>query len=858
MKFNFRRVASLIGSALMIGSTIGVAAAASYPGPFVAGGNANVGVVVGNSAASSDFLASTSLVKSLQKELSSQTSSSSSGTGASGSGGDSENLATTSRKLYYGDGINSAVSALSVSELPNVLVDGTVTDLTGTEYDYTQSIVLGATASAYGNSGGDLDDPVLHLNVGTATTAPLYNYTLSFTKNLNVSDATNVQGQTISILGVDYVIGASSTQSVLYLYGAGNTVTVAGGESVTVDVGGTEHVIELVTTASSTAATISVDGSRRSVTESNKYQFPGEVIVYVKDIVHPAFAGDIREAELIIGANALKISNGATVKSGADESTVKGTLGTLTAGSGDGLSKITVSVAMEKSRVDHLATGDEFTDPVFGGLSVQFGGAVPTLDSDSRGEIIIETDNNQYAYVTFDSARSGSAGAQRLTYVYDNNTAATAVQPLLAYQSVPTTDKGRIHVYEGETLRESDYVIINQGDSGTILEIETIDYDDSDLTGTIDLTDVITGDTQQVTLNNASNRIYKDSINFFGGNGYTIDSNLAGTLINITWGSSTRTLFPRIKLKDGGWLAFLQETGIANGTTVILPDGLTTLAVTGTAVISDSVFARANSYTVNGINWTTAKTANSTTETIVGLGNPACNFSAALGPAVLFIEPKKWDDASYGNFICTPMDTEGTTEIGIADPVMNGTNSGFVTLSSDTYQKEAVDEYGTLITKVDATNENGVATISYPTSQMYLDVLFTAEGVTVTPGSSGDSTSKDLGDVTVYDSQYSQVSSKNVIVIGGSCINSVAATLLGGAYCGADFTANTDVADGQFLIESFDNPDADGDEVALLVAGYEAADTVNAVKYLITEDVDTTVGMKYKGTDASTASLVTE
>lgn len=858
MKFNFRRVASLIGSALMIGSTIGVAAAASYPGPFVAGGNANVGVVVGNSAASSDFLASTSLVKSLQKELSSQTSSSSSGTGASGSGGDSENLATTSRKLYYGDGINSAVSALSVSELPNVLVDGTVTDLTGTEYDYTQSIVLGATASAYGNSGGDLDDPVLHLNVGTATTAPLYNYTLSFTKNLNVSDATNVQGQTISILGVDYVIGASSTQSVLYLYGAGNTVTVAGGESVTVDVGGTEHVIELVTTASSTAATISVDGSRRSVTESNKYQFPGEVIVYVKDIVHPAFAGDIREAELIIGANALKISNGATVKSGADESTVKGTLGTLTAGSGDGLSKITVSVAMEKSRVDHLATGDEFTDPVFGGLSVQFGGAVPTLDSDSRGEIIIETDNNQYAYVTFDSARSGSAGAQRLTYVYDNNTAATAVQPLLAYQSVPTTDKGRIHVYEGETLRESDYVIINQGDSGTILEIETIDYDDSDLTGTIDLTDVITGDTQQVTLNNASNRIYKDSINFFGGNGYTIDSNLAGTLINITWGSSTRTLFPRIKLKDGGWLAFLQETGIANGTTVILPDGLTTLAVTGTAVISDSVFARANSYTVNGINWTTAKTANSTTETIVGLGNPACNFSAALGPAVLFIEPKKWDDASYGNFICTPMDTEGTTEIGIADPVMNGTNSGFVTLSSDTYQKEAVDEYGTLITKVDATNENGVATISYPASQMYLDVLFTAEGVTVTPGSSGDSTSKDLGDVTVYDSQYSQVSSKNVIVIGGSCINSVAATLLGGAYCGADFTANTDVADGQFLIESFDNPDADGDEVALLVAGYEAADTVNAVKYLITEDVDTTVGMKYKGTDASTASLVTE
>jgi len=858
MKFNFRRVASLIGSALMIGSTIGIAAAASYPGPFVAGGTANVGVVVGNSAASSDFLASISLVRSLQKELSAQTSTSTDDTGVSSSGGDSASLATTSRKLYYGDAINSALTALSVAELPDVLADGTVTDLTGTAYDYTQSIVIGATTSVYGNSGGDLDDPILYLDVGTATTAPLYNYTLSFTKNLNVSDATNVQGQTISMLGVDYVIGASSTQTTLYLYGAGNTVTVAGGESVTVDVGGTEHVIELVTTASTTAATISVDGSRRSVTESNKYQFPGEVVVYVKDIVHPAFAGDIREAELIIGANALKIANGATVKSGADEATVKGTLGTLTAGSGDGLSKITVSVAMEKSKIDHLAMGDEFTDPVFGGLSVQFGGEVPTLDSDSRGEIIIETDNNQYAYVTFDSARSGTAGAYRLTYVYDNSTAATTVQPLMAYQSITATDKGRIHVYEGENIRESDYVIINQGDAGTILEVETIDYDTSDLTGTIDLTDVITGSTQKVTVNNASSRIYKSSINFFGGNGYAIDSNSAGTIVNITWGSGTRTLFPRIKLKDGGWLALLQQTAIANGTTIIFPDGLTTLDTTGTATISDDVIARAGSYTVNGINWTTAITANSTTETIVGLANPACNFSSALGPAVLFIEPKKWDDASYGNYICTPMSTSGTTEIAIGDPVMNGTNSGFVTLSSDTYQKEAVDQYGTLITKEDRTNENGVATISYPTSQMYLDVLFTAEGVTVIPGSGGSSTSKDLGDVTVYDSQFSQVSSKNVIVVGGSCINTVAATLLGGAYCGADFTANTDIADGQFLIESFDNTDADGDEVALLVAGYEAADTVNAIKYLTTEDVDTTVGNKYKGTDASTASLVTE
>jgi len=63
----------------------------------------------------------------------------------------------------------------------------------------------------------------------------------------------------------------------------------------------------------------------------------------------------------------------------------------------------------------------------------------------------------------------------------------------------------------------------------------------------------------------------------------------------------------------------------------------------------------------------------------------------------------------------------------------------------------------------------------------------------------------------------------------------------------------TGVAAGEFLIQSFDR----SGKTALLVAGYNAADTEKAATYLLNEDVDTSVGMKYKGMSATEATVVT-
>jgi len=69
MKFNFRKIASVLASVVMLGSTVGIAAAANYPAPFVSGGAANVAVVYGSSAAFSDGLAAGDLQSNLQAEL---------------------------------------------------------------------------------------------------------------------------------------------------------------------------------------------------------------------------------------------------------------------------------------------------------------------------------------------------------------------------------------------------------------------------------------------------------------------------------------------------------------------------------------------------------------------------------------------------------------------------------------------------------------------------------------------------------------------------------------------------------------------------------------------------------------------
>ena len=169
-----------------------------------------------------------------------------------------------------------------------------------------------------------------------------------------------------------------------------------------------------------------------------------------------------------------------------------------------------------------------------------------------------------------------------------------------------------------------------------------------------------------------------------------------------------------------------------------------------------------------------------------------------------------------------------------------------------TKEESIMTNYGIIVSEDDSKGVEGNADadkviLSVPDEQVYAIVSVLGMG-----GSTSSETTE-LGAVTVTDAEVADVAGKNLVVVGGSAINSVAAELLGGALSESAFTDATGVAAGEFLIESFSR----NSKVALLVAGYNAEDTTKAITYLTNNAVDTTVGAKLKGTSATEATVVT-
>ena len=137
-----------------------------------------------------------------------------------------------------------------------------------------------------------------------------------------------------------------------------------------------------------------------------------------------------------------------------------------------------------------------------------------------------------------------------------------------------------------------------------------------------------------------------------------------------------------------------------------------------------------------------------------------------------------------------------------------------------------MDHYGVIVSKgttVKSEMDSDQVTLSVPEEQVYAQVSVSM-GATVSGASAA-------GNMIFKDSETSSYAGKNVVIVGGSCVNSAAASALGVAAgtCGADFTAKTGVSAGQFLIKKTTL----GGNTAIVVAGYEADDTVKAAQYLI-------------------------
>jgi hypothetical protein len=873
MKLNFRKIAAITGSVMLTGMTLGIAAAANYPAPFVTSGVGNVAIVTGSGAGVSAL--DTVQAGNIQTSLGSYVTS-----GTSTVSGEAVSLDTSTTRIYLNTSLNTAKSVLTKSDLPTVLADSSFSGDASATLTQTISLVAGAN-DGLANSGkvifakqpSSSDDPVVGLSIGSSQTSnPLYNATVTFSSAINFTDS-NSQGQIINLFGKDYTVSSdSSAANGIVLFQSAQTVTLSqggttGSDSATVSIDGSSHTVQLLN-AGTSSATISVDGSSQSINTGSSKKING-VSIAVTSVQSSTAGGNT--ATVLVGAKKLSFLAGTSVTEGDSNSPIDGTYVYMTGGVG-ATTQLTVSVFRPDSSNDAVLAGDSFTDPVFGSFKLSYSGLSQPLDDASRETVTVENSGSDKMDVKF-TDYNGNNGTVDFAYNRSN------VFNLSDSSGYP------IFPYEMANLSENSYVVLGNENYGHLLEVTRI-YNNTGSTVSNDqvqFKDVMSGDTYNAVFasTEGSGTLTLDGKQYtvtFAGSG---DSGWAQVKYPTSDSAANDVvLYPTIQTQNGAKLAlYAPETlsldafaGISGDIQNFqMPDGsgytpVTVAYLSGNGTTANWTIGGTNIYTgsaadngglANSVNVTIGKltynfagssTVNDTTVTLV---TPGASGRLLNEPGIVIFEPKDTNN----NYNAVVVDLEhgsaasSTEGVGINDVYFTSTgyNSGELTLQSNTDLAKAIDWFGTLATIDSSTSSQHTATISIPKEQTYAQLYMGEESSTTSSGGA-------LGNVIVKDTDVSSVSGKNLVIVGGSCINSAAATALGvpAHTCGEAFTAATGVGAGQFLIKGVQDAFSTG-KLALVVAGYDQPDTVNAATYLTKKTVDTS--KTYIGTSATEATM---
>ncbi|MEK6925795.1 MAG: hypothetical protein AABW50_00805 [Nanoarchaeota archaeon] len=892
MRLNFKKISALGTSILLTGMTLGVAAAANYPAPFVQGGAADVAIVVGTGQGVSvlDSLQAGYMSTDLQSKMGS-------GTGGTNTGttGETVSLDTSSTRIWLNTSLNTAFTQLTKSQLPTVLADYTFSGNVESKLTSTIKLVAGAAAGAegsgkviFGKIPTSSTDPIAGISMGSSQTSnPLYNASVTMGA-INFTHADS-EGEEITLFGQTFTVASATDGTNLVLLKEAEKLTLDSeiNPSSTVTISGSTYTIELIST-SDTAATIKVTDSAGASASKEIAEAASKKIQGITIAVVNADETNLKlSATVIAGAEKITLTNGATVTTGESSDPVLGTYAYIVGGT-TATTEIAITVFAPDSSNDAILSGSSFVDPFFGSFKFDFAGLNTPLEDAGRGQILVTPsgDKDMTLTVTDDSSNTKSFefahNESNMWKLGDSNN-----------YSIATIEMANLST--GEDKRR--FTVVGNEEYGHLLQLYDV-YNAT--TGSNSVTndrvkfrDIISGETYETTFVSTEGsgtlsvegKTYTVTFGNTGDDGWvqlkypTADS-----------AASKYVVYPTIQLKGGSIMALYEplvvnltghEGGAGAGTDVAgfeFPDGdgYTSVAVAysgddagdgfnntwtfGGAPLNTSAAANANNTlaTVGKyvVNFTSTGVAN---QTKIYINDPEVTANKIDNPGIIFFESK--GDVSTNDYHVIIVDLEtapagtSTDGVGVNDLLFSSTTHWEATLATDSDITKHVDYYGTLASYDANTASKAKATISYPASQVYSQIYVGSAASTVTPGATGSvGSSTPLGKVIVTDAETSSVATKNLIVVGGSCINSAAATLVGGAYCGSQFTDSMGVSAGQFVIKGYTGT-ALTSKLALLVAGYNKEDTVNAAEYLRTKVVDT--GKHYKGTSSTSADLVT-
>jgi len=778
VKFNFKKIASVIASTVMLSSTVALAAAANYPSPFVQNGVADVAVVYSGSAlaAPSDLVAATEITNNLNTKLIAA-----SGAATTVSGGDFVKLERASDKFNLGDEMDEFYTSLDDEELSVVLATGVYTNDARDEFDYEQSINLGNQLNLTHFADSELDEnevPVIGFDL--TNDKHILNYTLEFTDNAEAGGdwaaGNDLETTDITMLGRTYYVSSARNGTVtntkkITLLDTANSAMIIQGESTTINVGGNSYDVA-IDFIDSDEVMLNVNGVQTDkLKEGDTSKVDADLYVSVKSVLYDSKESGISKADISLGSGKIVLENNKEVQMNGEDisSTTDSVLNAYIKTSGTDLESITLEWILDDDA--WIIPGNDLMLPGFETIKLSMGG----FTVDKKEITKVEADGDDSVVVKA-PIKNGDV-TLNLLYLNSTNTGIAGLGEKDSHKLVTNAS-----VDPKITLNESEnsYFVATwiSGDDAEsyAYEIQSIEDDSGK---------------NKTTLKNLAD-----------------NSDLVFTEIG--------------KTKDVGSLQLTLNASDDKLKTA-------TIIVTGTEAYGDRVVTKDGlmfklpvSYTLvtvadNGINLTSAGTSASWT--------------------MNFTEETKDGDISLGESVTAVIAADG--DDGLEPTTLTGVTMIETEDGSDQYEGYVVSELATKFFKDQPTSGLNKLEVEYHDSETSADVYISETGTAVIAEGGGN---------VVFVTDAESTSAKNLIVVGGSCINSVAADLLGGALCGADFEASTGVGAGSFLIETFAR---DGGGVATLVAGYNAQDTRNAATALTTQVVDTTAGKKYTGTTAT-------
>jgi len=756
MKINYKKVATIVGSALMVGATAGMAAAASLPSSFTS----DLAIVVGSSAAASDNAAALSITDNLLTGLATSGA-------VTVTGGDSFKIEKSSDKLNLGDNLYSVLTEgkLDDKDFEAFLADGIYEDDNDVEYDYNQKLyITDKSFSTIVDKDYKNKEPSLGLNYQSGNSVLSYNITYEDELNYSAMPTTD-----ISIAGKNYYVLTASLSQIELLDTALST-TMTEGDSRTIKVGDKEYEVEVV--VYNDGAVFTVNGEQTDQLATGDYdKLTDGAYLVAKSVRYSSKESGVSTVEFSIGSGKITLADSAEVKVNTDD------VDNFYADIVDDSTSITAINFRWNVEDDTFLTGAdgsiEMSMPLFNAVSVVMGGI--NFPSDTEETELVSSDD----YITLETQiLEGALSMPILSRTSEATNFTGLGEDADTVLSTNSSSGNSYNISLSEDLESYFVVTYIKGEEGYTYAFEL---------------DSVTEVSDEVVVK-LSGLTGEADVQFDELNDYVDLDDITLTLVA---NQSVDNATIQVSTSVSGGAVYSDRIVTAKGLTVMLP----TLA------------------DINGN--TTA--------------NPVYNITT--WNMTLTEEDKDGDIAAGAAFTATISSAD-------ADGVhVSDTNQSTYELVSDDdmYVGYVFSDLATKI-EMDESGDTNTFVVRYNGEEVSADVQIVAGGTVSTTTT---------GVMTVKDTQLASVSGKNLIVIGGSCVNSLSASLLGSA-CGDSFTSATGVKAGEAIIKSFNYEG----KLALLVAGYEALDTTRAATYLSNNGLSAVSGANVKLSTATEATTV--